>query len=134
MKIRRLNTKDFWNVLGILRKGGKEAFTKMREIEAAEAIELKDASPEEKEAAKKAANTQRGMILFDIGMEYAEEELSRLFADLAGFKNVEEYHAAGFDTTLEIIEQLTENEDLGNFFARVAALTKKFSAGNKRTA
>ena len=108
IEIRRLNTKDFWTIVNILRKGGKEAFSRMAQLE-------QNASVEE-----------RGMFIMDIGMEFAQKELSAFLADLAGMTK-EEYENGSFDLTLTIIEQLAERENLEDFIKRVAALAKKFS-------
>lgn len=108
LKVRGLNTKDFWAIISIIRKGGKEAITRMKNLPA-DADEM-----------------ARGMLILDIGMEYAEKDLTALLADLAGM-TLEEYEAAPFDTTLEIIEQITAKEDLANFFKRVSGLVSTFT-------
>lgn len=113
IEVRKLNTQDFWSVLDILRKGGKEAFSRLREADDAE------------------SDTARGMVLFDVGMQYAQKELQQFFADISGMK-LEEYQKSELDTTLEIIEQLEEKNNLGDFFQRVAGLAKKFSGGKKK--
>lgn len=113
IEIRALNTADFWAILNILKKGGKEAFSKMKE----------------------AGNDDnaRAFVILDVGMDYAQKELSGFLASLAGM-DPDEYNKAPFDTTLSIIEQLEEKEDLGNFFERVANLAAKFSPKKKKTA
>lgn len=111
MKIRKLNTQDFWSIIRILRKGGKEALSKLKESE-----DMSD--------------MERGMLLFDIGMEYAETELTKLFASVANM-TIEDYKNSEFDTTLSIIEQLNENENLGDFFKRAANIAKSFSRTSK---
>lgn len=108
INIRPLNTKDFWAVLNILRKGGKDALSRLSEMDG------------------EVTNEARGMYILDIGMEYAEKELAIFLADLAGMTK-EEYENGSFDLTLTIIEQLAERENLADFFKRVAALAGKFS-------
>ena len=115
IQVRKLNTADFWRLLSIIRKGGKEAIAKLQA------------------ANKSEDDNARAMILIDVGMEYAEKELTAFLADLAGLTN-EEYLESGFDTTLAIIEQLVEQEDISNFTKRVANLAGKFSEKSKPTA
>lgn len=107
LSIRRLNTKDFWTVLSVLRKGGKEALSRMG-------------------AAEEMDNMARGILIMDIGLEYAEKDLKGLLADLAGM-SLEEYEKQPFETTIDIIEVVSEQEDLSAFFKRVAGLFKKVS-------
>lgn len=112
INIRKLNTADFWTLLNIIRKGGKDAM-----------IRLQEANKQDDDGA-------RAMIILDVGMEYAEKELTVLFADLAGM-TVEEYLQADFDTTLAILEKLIEQEDIANFIKRVANLAGRFSGNLK---
>lgn len=117
IKVRGLNTKDFWNLLKIVKAGGKEAF-----------------------AALNAADSDEGraMVIIDIGLDYAEKELSGFLASLAGTgegKNfepltVEQYHAGPFDLSLTILEQVQEKNDLADFFKRAANFIKKFQNKN----
>jgi hypothetical protein len=109
IQIRNLNTKDFWNLLNIIRAGGKDAFSRM-----------KDLDPDDKQAA--------GILLLDIGMEHAQKELSKFFADIAEM-TTEEYEQSGFDTTLSILEQLEQREGIADFFNRAAKFIKKFYKG-----
>lgn len=115
MEIKKLNTQHFWAIVSMIRKGGKDAILKLQELQ------KEEAAGEESEEAKLA----RGMLIFDVAMEHAERDLQALFADLAGM-TLEEYKAAPYDTTLDIIEQLTEKEDLASFFKRAANFAKKF--------
>lgn len=115
MEVKRLNTQHFWGIVSMIRKGGKEAILKLQDLN------KKGAAPED----EKAAELERGMIIFDVAMEYAEKDLQALFADLAGM-TLEEYKEAPYDLTLDIIEQLAEQEDLASFFKRAASFTKKF--------
>lgn len=118
MEIKRLNTQHFWSIVSMIRKGGKEAILKLQELNKGAAD-------------NQGADLERGMIIFDVAMEYAEKDLQTLFADLAGM-TLEEYREAPYDVTLEIIEQLAEQEDLASFFKRAASFTKKFLP-NKQT-
>ena len=92
----------FWTVLSILRKGGKEAVVRM-----GQAGELD--------------NTARGLMIIEIGLEYAERDLKGLLADLVGM-TPEEYEQEPFETTLDIVETLSEQEDLPAFGKRVVSL------------
>ena len=113
IQVRKLNTADFWRLLNIIRKGGKEALIKLQSVNTAE------------------DDGARAMVLLDVGMEYAEKELTAFLADLAGLSQ-EEYMESGFDTTLAIIEQLAEQEDISNFTKRVVNLAGKFSEKSNR--
>lgn len=115
LEVRKLNNQDFWAMLQILRKGGKAAFARMQEADNAD------------------DDMSRGMVLFDVGMEYAEAELIKLFSGLAGM-TPEEFKEGDFDLTLTIIEQLEEQNDLANFMKRVAALAGKFSQKREKSA
>lgn len=108
LQVRPLNNTDFWALINMIRKGGKQAFKAMKEADDSQ------------------DNTARGMVIFEVGMEYAAEEMQQLFARLVGMTK-EEFENAPFDTTLTIIESLTEQNDLGNFIKRAAAVIKKFS-------
>lgn len=119
MEIKKLNTKHFWAIVSMIRKGGKDAILKLQNLD----------TPD---AAEGSTDLVRGMLIFDVAMEHAERDLKGLFADLAGM-TVEEYEEAPYDLTLDIIEQLTENEDLPAFFKRAANFVQKFLP-NKQTA
>lgn len=106
VQIRNLNTKDFWNIVDIFRVGGKEAIAKIKDVE-----DLNQ--------------TEAGMLILDVGLEFAQKELSKFFAAIAEM-SVEEYEAASFDTTLLILEQLEEKENLADFFDRAVKFGKKF--------
>lgn len=104
--IRPLNTKDFWNIVDIFRVGGKEAIAKIKDVE-----DLNQ--------------TEAGMLILDVGLEFAQKELSKFFAEIAEM-TPQEYEKAGFDTTLSILEQLEEKENLADFFDRAVKFGKKF--------
>lgn len=112
LTVRPLNNTDFWALINMIRKGGKQAFAAMKEADNAD------------------DNTARGMVIFEVGMEYAEKEMQQLFARLVDM-TPEQFAEAPFDTTLTIIESLTEQNDLGNFIKRAAAVIKKFSKDKK---
>lgn len=105
--IRPLNTKDFWTMVNVIKKGGVAAMQRMSEL-------------------KNGTNEERGFFLLDVGLEYAQPELMAFFADLAGM-TVEEFENGDFDFTLTVIEQLIEREDLGTFIKRVGNLAAKLS-------
>ena len=108
LKFRGLNTKDFWSLLKIVKAGGKEALNALNEAD---------------------TNEGRAMIIIDIGLDYAEKELSGFLADLAGL-TLEEYQVGPFDLSLTILEQVQERNDLAGFFNRAANFIKKFGAKN----
>ena len=136
MEIKKLNTKHFWLLVSMIRKGGKDAIFQLQALEVKEKIAKEEAAKaaagdapalteEEIKKQKADADMERGMILFDIAMEHAETDLQKLFADLADM-TLDEYQQADFDLTLEIIEQLADKEDLASFFQRAANFAKKF--------
>ena len=102
--IRKLNTQDFWTIVKMVAKGGKEAIAK---VQAAQ------------------DSTESVMIIFDIAMEYAENDLIKFLASIANMTE-DEYKNGDFDLTLKILEQWEKQEDLSNFFKRAAGLVKKF--------
>lgn len=107
IEIRKLNTQDFFQILTIIRKGGKEALAKLENLQDVDKMEA-------------------GMLIFDVGLEFAQKELSVFLASIANM-TVEEYQEADFDTTLTILEQLEERENLADFFGRAVKFFKKFS-------
>jgi hypothetical protein len=117
LKFRGLTTKDFWQLLKIIKAGGKEAFAALSEAE---------------------TNEQRAMVVIDIGLDYAEKELAAFLADLAfreqeGSKKpltIDEYNQGPFDLSLTILEKVQESNDLAGFFKRAANFIKKFGAKN----
>jgi len=108
LNYRGLNTKDFWSLLKIIKAGGKEAFAALNNAE---------------------TNEQRAMVIFDVGLDYAEKELTGFLADIAGL-TAEEYHEGPFDLSLTILEKTQEKNDLAGFFKRAANFIKKFGAKN----
>lgn len=107
IEIRKLNTQDFFSIITIIRKGGKEALAKLDNIQQLDKMEA-------------------GMLIFDVGLEFAQKELSVFLASIANM-SVEEYEKSDFDTTLTILEQLEERENLTDFFSRAVKFGKKFS-------
>lgn len=112
IKVRKLNNADFWALIQIIRKGGKQAIAALKEADEAQ------------------DNRARGMVIFEVGMQYAEQELQELFAKLCGMSK-EEFLNEDFDTTLTVMERIVEDNDLGNFIKRVSAIIKKFSGEKK---
>lgn len=107
INIRPLNTKDFWNIIDIFRVGGKEAIAKLPT------------------GGQEISKSEAGMLILDVGLEYAQAELFKFFASIAQMTPAE-YEAAPFDTTLIILEQLTEKENLADFFTRAVNFGKTF--------
>jgi hypothetical protein len=108
LNFRGLNTKDFWQLLKIVKSGGKEALTKLNAADSDEG---------------------RAMVILDVGLDYAEKELKVFLADLAGL-TVEQYDDGPFDLSLTILEKVQEANDLAGFFKRAANFIKKFGAKN----
>lgn len=108
LKFRKLNTKDFWSLLKIIKAGGKEAFSSLNNAE---------------------NNEQRAMVIIDVGLDYAEKELTGFLADIAGL-SLDEYNEGPFDLSLTILEKTQEQNDLAGFFMRAANFIRKFGAKN----
>lgn len=135
LNIKPLNTSHFWQLISMIRKGGKEAIMTLQQMAVREAAEKKLAEEQGKEWGeneKKQLEMERGMVIFDIAMQHAERDLKAMFADLAGM-TLEEYEAARFDLTFDIIEHLIEKEDLAGFFRRAANFAQKIRS-TKQTA
>ena len=69
-------------------------------------------------------NAQVGLQFLSTAAQYAEQDLTRLLANVAEME-IEEFKAMPIDYPLEVIEWLAENEDLTGFFERVKGLTGK---------
>lgn len=104
LQVRKMNTADFWAILKMVSKGGKEAITKLQQ------------------ASGEAESTY---IIIDVCMEFAETELKAFLAGLVNM-SIEEYEQGDFDLTLVILEKWQEQEDLASFFKRAAGLINKF--------
>lgn len=106
IQVRKPNTEDFWKLLKIIKSGGKEAISRMKDLD----------SDNEMAAA---------LLIVDVGMDHAEKDLKAFLADLAGM-TVEEFNEGDFDLTFSVIEAFSEKVDLPSFFKRAADLFKKF--------
>lgn len=104
--IRKLNTKDFWAILKMFVKGGKDAMARLQSLD-------------------KEDSQGTMLVILDVGMQYAETELQEFLSSIANM-SIEEYQEGDFDLTLTIMEQWIEQEDIPNFFNRAAGLIKKF--------
>jgi hypothetical protein len=107
-----LNTKDFWDLLKIIKAGGKEAVTALGNADTDE---------------------QRAMVIIDVGLDHAEKDFKGFLANHAVKENgetlsVQEYDEGPFDLSLTILEKLQEESNLADFFKRAANLVKKFTA------
>lgn len=102
--VRKLNTKDFWALLKIVKAGGKEAFSQLQEAK---------------------TNEQRAAVILDVGLDFAENQLTEFIADLAGLTK-EQYLEGDFDLTLTVLEKAQEQNDFADFFKRAASFIKKF--------
>lgn len=139
-QVRNLKTKDLYALIAILGKCGKDALS---EISAAlsknkeqeektddasepiteEEIKLKVA---EESSKKEKNNMSVGLAVITTLLVYAETDIKPFFASLIN-KTVSEFDELPMDTTLVIIEELGQKEDLPNFFKRAMSLVSVFS-------
>lgn len=105
IEIRRLKTKDFFQVAKILSKLGNKVMQQLNE---------------------ETNSMQAGLLLLTTALENAESDMLEWLADLAG-KTPEEFEEMDFDTPLLVIEALAEKEDLNRFFVKVRALIQKYA-------
>lgn len=99
--MRKLNTNDLMTVVGILGKVGAN-------IKTSEGM----------------TNAQVGLQFLSTAAQYAEQDLTRLLANVSEM-TIEEFKEMPIDYPIEVIEWLAENEDLASFFKRVKGLTEK---------
>lgn len=106
IRVRGLKTTDFFVMAKIVSKMGSKMLKQINES---------------------TTEMQAGLLFMTIALENAEEDMKAWLADLCG-KTVEEFESMSFDAPIEVIEKLSEKEDLNAFFGRVRALIAKLSS------
>jgi hypothetical protein len=69
---------------------------------------------------------QVGMALYALFMQYADSDITGLLADIAEM-DLETFNNQPFDFPLDVIQHLTESENLPHFFGRAKTLMSKLS-------
>jgi hypothetical protein len=103
LQVRNLKTSDFFVMAKIVSKMGTKVL---------------------KQLSESTTELQAGLLFVTIVLENAEADMKAWLADLAG-KTAEEFDQLSFDAPIEVIEKLSEKEDLNAFFGRVRALVNK---------
>jgi hypothetical protein len=99
--MRKLNTSDLMTVVSIFGKVGTQLKTD-----------------------ENMTNAQVGIQFMATAAQYAEDDLTKLLASVSEM-SIEEFKKMPIDYPLEVIEYLSEEEDLQTFFKRVKGLTEK---------
>jgi hypothetical protein len=109
LSIRPLKVKDVFAIARMLGKITKSAREEL-------ASNIKDA---------KADRTELGIAIIQSIFTVAEEDLKSWLADLIG-KDKTEFEAMSANALLDIIEKLSEQEDIKDFFAKASQLASRF--------
>lgn len=127
LKVRKLKTKDLFTVADILGDCGEDFLKTAGTI-------IRKALMEKRRKGKGTSLMSYQMIgvtIFTSALKQASKKVKELLADLIG-KTVDEFDEMPIDTSLNIIETLSEQEDLTGFFQKVSLLVEKIS-GEKLT-
>ncbi len=114
VKVRDLNVEDIFAVARMLGKVTKGARMQL-------ALVLAD-----KKKGKKPNPTELGMVLFQSLVTDAEEDMKAWLADLAGVESAE-FKKMPATALLDVIDQLTSQEGIGDFFVKVSLLANKLT-------
>lgn len=128
LEIRDLNTGDVFTVARMLTKvvsENKDSIKKL--IKSKSGDEKKELTAEEKEE----MGIDLTFLVLQNCLEFAEKDLKAWFADLIGIKP-EEFEETPFDTIPNIINELTEKDDVHSFFTAVLQLYKKMNKSRNR--
>lgn len=120
LKVRNLQTKDVFTVARIIQASTSSARDVLAKI-----VAVGDGANGE------TVNVQMqdyALALFESVIDQ-ETEIKKLVADLGGI-SVKDYETSDFETTLDILEELSERHDLNRFLERAKALQKKISGGS----
>lgn len=107
--MRALNTSDLMKAVAIAGKIG---------MKAKDAMKLKEGEQMD--------NAAIGITYFSVAAEHAEKDVKAFLAGIAEM-SIEEFDKMPFDYSLEVIEHLTDTEDLAGFLQRVGSLMKRIS-------
>jgi len=117
MEIRELQVKDVFAVARMLGKITKGARMELASV-------LADRGKDKKKA--KTNPTELGMVLFQSLVTEAEEDMKAWLADLMG-KEVAEFETMPPSTILDIVDKLTDQKGIKDFFARASSLATKLT-------
>lgn len=139
IKVRRLNTLDLVRVAKLIKKVMDEVKGDMKaareqvtaKVTAEEGTNEHKQQTAELERQQAAARQELGLAIFQQAFDAAENEVIDLLASVAKMTR-EEFLNAPIETPLEVVEQLSNAEDLVNFIKRAQGLVKKLSR-NKST-
>jgi hypothetical protein len=124
LEIRDLNTGDVFTVARMLMKVVSENKDSIKKL-----IKSKSGDKNKKElteAEKEEMGIDLAFLVLQNCLEFAEQDLKNWFSDLIG-KDPEEFDETPFDTIPNIINQLTEKDDVHSFFTAVLQLYKKMN-------
>lgn len=115
IEIRELKNKDVWVVADIIVDVAEATDGEIRNL-------IQDLSSDD-EAEKDDAEVGMEVMMFVLknAVKNASDSLMEWFADLTDM-SLEEFENADVTATLEVIEQIKEQEDVGRFFSRVSDL------------
>ena len=130
MDIRQLKTKDIFTLANMLLKVSGEAQEELTTLITSKHLENKDKTKEEQLQDQMDLGLQIFFSLSNKLMEYAEDDLICWFADLTDM-TVEEFYDTEITASLDVIENLSEREDLQNFLSRAFSLYKKMTKSEK---
>ena len=130
MDIRQLKTKDIFTLANMLLKVSGEAQEELTTLITSKHLENKDKTKEEQLQDQMDLGLQIFFSLSNKLMEYAEDDLIRWFADLTDM-TVEEFYDTEITASLDVIETLSEREDLQDFLSRAFSLYKKMTKSEK---
>ena len=103
VKVRELKTKDLLKITSILGKSAGETRKELANVGAMSGMEL-------------------GLLIFQVILSKADDdEMKEWLASLIDME-VEEFEETDFDTTLDIVEELQQRDDVDSFFKRAARL------------
>lgn len=136
IKIRALTNRDFFTVVDMLSKISGTAGRELTGL-----ISSKKETPKPKNLAEKAATEKQqeemgiqiAMIIFETCYKHVQQDLINWFASLCG-KTTDEFLDLPPETTIQIMEQLTEAQEATSFFTRALGLFKSMNkSGNPST-
>jgi hypothetical protein len=129
LEIRDLNTGDVFTVAKMLLKvvgENKDSIKKLIKSRSKDG-KKKELSQEEQEE----LGIDLTMLVLQNCLEFAEKDLKKWFADLIGVKQ-SEFDKTPIDTIPNIINQITEKDDVHSFFTAVLQLYRKMSKSRNR--
>lgn len=136
IKIRPLTNRDFFTVVDMLSKISGTAGRELTGL-----ISSKKETPKPKNLAEKAAaekqqeemGIQIAMIIFETCYKHVQQDLINWFASLIG-KTPDQYlDELPPETTIQIMEQLTEAQEATSFFTRALGLFKSMNKSKNQS-